>query len=101
MHCSVRTTPGLKAQCYVCCRSTLIATQTLHSVGAYIQSFQANALRRAEAIAATVQAVAPVLDVRIVNDKFTGQPRGFAFVHFASIADATRALHAFNVRASS
>jgi RNA-binding protein 5/10 len=45
-----------------------------------------------------VETVAPVLDVRIVNDKFTGQPRGFAFVHFASIADATRALHAFNVR---
>ena len=44
-----------------------------------------------------MQAVAPVLDVRIVNDKFTGQPRGFAFVHFASIADAARALHAFNV----
>lgn len=53
----------------------------------------------AEAIAATAQSVAPVLDVRIVNDKFTGQPRGFAFVHFASIADAARVLHAFNVRA--
>jgi len=45
-----------------------------------------------------VQTVAPALDVRIVNDKFTGQPRGFAFVHFTTIADATRVLHAFNVR---
>ena len=53
---------------------------------------------RADTIGATVETVAPVLDVRIVNDKFTGQPRGFAFVHFVSIADATRALHAFNVR---
>ena len=61
---------------------------------------QLSSRRRAEAIAATVQSVAPVLDVRIVNDKFTGQPRGFAFVHFASIADAARVLHAFNVRIS-
>mmetsp|Transcript_13988 Transcript_13988/g.35229 ORF Transcript_13988/g.35229 Transcript_13988/m.35229 type:complete len:305 (-) Transcript_13988:261-1175(-) len=34
----------------------------------------------------------PIKEVRLVLDKFTGAPRGFAFVHFHSIADATRAL---------
>lgn len=33
----------------------------------------------------------------MVMDKFTSAPRGFAFVHFFSVADATRALHAFQV----
>mmetsp|Transcript_31561 Transcript_31561/g.56476 ORF Transcript_31561/g.56476 Transcript_31561/m.56476 type:complete len:317 (-) Transcript_31561:243-1193(-) len=35
----------------------------------------------------------PVKEVRLVLDKFTGAPRGFAFVHFHSISDATRALN--------
>eukprot|EP00983_Pelagomonas_calceolata_P004637 150640-Pelagomonas_calceolata.AAC.3 len=35
----------------------------------------------------------PVLDVRLVRDKFSGAPRGFAFVELGSIADATRALN--------
>lgn len=31
-------------------------------------------------------------EVRMVRDKFTGAPRGFAFVHFQSVADSARAL---------
>ncbi len=76
-------------------RTTRIARSRCHIIAA---DHNCLSCRRSEAIAATVQTVAPALDVRIVNDKFTGQPRGFAFVHFATIADATRVLHAFNVR---
>mmetsp|Transcript_20435 Transcript_20435/g.56626 ORF Transcript_20435/g.56626 Transcript_20435/m.56626 type:complete len:347 (+) Transcript_20435:1009-2049(+) len=36
----------------------------------------------------------PSQDIRLVRDKFTSLPRGFAFIHFHSIADATRALNA-------
>lgn len=39
-----------------------------------------------------------VRDIRLVLDKFTGAPRGFAFVHFHSVADASRVLHALQVR---
>lgn len=42
--------------------------------------------------------VAPVLDVRLVTDRHRGTPRGFAFVSFDSIVDASRAMHAFEVR---
>ena len=38
-----------------------------------------------------------VKDIRLVLDKFTGIPRGFAFVHFHSVADASRVLHALQV----
>lgn len=37
---------------------------------------------------------ASVKDIRLVLDKFTGAPRGFAFVHFHTVADASRVLHA-------
>ena len=40
---------------------------------------------------------APVKDIRLVLDRFTGAPRGFAFVHFHSVADASRVLHALQV----
>ena len=33
-----------------------------------------------------------VKDIRIAYDRATGEPRGFAFVHFYSVADATAAL---------
>ena len=36
--------------------------------------------------------------VRMVADKFTGAPRGFCFAEFATIADAAKVLHTFNVR---
>lgn len=39
-----------------------------------------------------------VKDIRLVLDKFTGAPRGFAFVHFHSVADASRVLHALQVQ---
>lgn len=39
----------------------------------------------------------PVKDIRLVLDRFTGAPRGFAFVHFHSVADASRVLHALQV----
>lgn len=42
-------------------------------------------------------ALVPVLDVRLVRDKFTGAPRGFAFVEFGSVPDAARALNALQV----
>ncbi|KAK9121550.1 hypothetical protein Syun_019167 [Stephania yunnanensis] len=39
---------------------------------------------------------APLKDLRLVRDKFTHVSRGFAFVHFHSVEDATRALEATN-----
>ncbi|KAG6494235.1 hypothetical protein ZIOFF_049254 [Zingiber officinale] len=39
---------------------------------------------------------APVKDLRLVRDKFTHVSRGFAFVHFHSVEDATKALAATN-----
>ncbi|KAK6947467.1 G-patch domain, partial [Dillenia turbinata] len=39
---------------------------------------------------------APIKDLRLVRDKFTHVSRGFAFVHFHSVEDATRALEATN-----
>ena len=40
---------------------------------------------------------ATVKDIRLVLDKFTGAPRGFAFVHFHTVADASRVLHPLQV----
>ncbi|KAJ6834621.1 SUPPRESSOR OF ABI3-5 isoform X1 [Iris pallida] len=37
---------------------------------------------------------APIKDIRLVRDKFTHVSRGFAFVHFHSVEDATKALEA-------
>ena len=34
----------------------------------------------------------------MVTDKFTGAPRGFAFVHFYSVADAAKVLHTLQAR---
>ncbi|KAJ6867534.1 SUPPRESSOR OF ABI3-5-like isoform X5 [Populus alba x Populus x berolinensis] len=39
---------------------------------------------------------APIKDLRLVRDKFTHVSRGFAFVHFHSVEDATKALDATN-----
>ncbi|XP_010427092.1 PREDICTED: SUPPRESSOR OF ABI3-5 isoform X1 [Camelina sativa] len=39
---------------------------------------------------------APIKDLRLVRDKFTHVSRGFAFVHFCSVEDATKALEATN-----
>ncbi|PUZ74226.1 hypothetical protein GQ55_1G048000 [Panicum hallii var. hallii] len=39
---------------------------------------------------------APIKDIRLVRDKFTHVSRGFAFVHFHSVEDATKALEATN-----
>ncbi|XP_076906160.1 SUPPRESSOR OF ABI3-5-like [Bidens hawaiensis] len=39
---------------------------------------------------------APVKELRLVKDKFTHVSRGFAFVHFNSVDDATKALEATN-----
>ncbi|XP_047092185.1 SUPPRESSOR OF ABI3-5-like isoform X2 [Lolium rigidum] len=39
---------------------------------------------------------APIKDIRLVRDKFTHVSRGFAFVHFHSVVDATKALEATN-----
>lgn len=36
-----------------------------------------------------------VKDIRIVRDKFTGFPRGFAFVEFGSVAEASKILNMF------
>lgn len=40
----------------------------------------------------------PVKEVRLVRDKYTGEPRGFCFVQFHSLADAGRVLQLFQVR---
>ena len=37
-----------------------------------------------------------VTSVKIVSDKFTGQPKGFAFVEMATDADARKAIEALN-----
>ncbi|KAL7110486.1 hypothetical protein ACP275_05G029100 [Erythranthe tilingii] len=39
---------------------------------------------------------APIKDLRLVRDKFTHVSRGFAFVHFHSVEDATKALEVTN-----
>nr|XP_043638808.1 SUPPRESSOR OF ABI3-5 isoform X2 [Erigeron canadensis] len=39
---------------------------------------------------------APIKDLRLVRDKFTHVSRGFAFLHFHSVADATKSLEATN-----
>ncbi|XP_058104187.1 SUPPRESSOR OF ABI3-5 isoform X2 [Magnolia sinica] len=39
---------------------------------------------------------APIKDLRLVRDKFTHVSRGFGFVHFHSVEDATKALEATN-----
>lgn len=39
---------------------------------------------------------APIKDLRLVRDKFTHVSRGFAFIHFLSVEDATKALEASN-----
>ncbi|GFQ01372.1 RNA-binding protein 5 [Phtheirospermum japonicum] len=39
---------------------------------------------------------APIKDLRLVRDKFTHVSRGFAFVHFYSVEDATKALETTN-----
>ncbi|KAK8282757.1 hypothetical protein V6Z11_D08G046400 [Gossypium hirsutum] len=39
---------------------------------------------------------APIKDLRLVRDKFTHVSRGFAFVHYHSVGDATKALEATN-----
>eukprot|EP00252_Welwitschia_mirabilis_P000364 TRINITY_DN1038_c0_g1_i4.p1 TRINITY_DN1038_c0_g1~~TRINITY_DN1038_c0_g1_i4.p1 ORF type:complete len:1007 (+),score=258.07 TRINITY_DN1038_c0_g1_i4:326-3346(+) len=39
---------------------------------------------------------APIKDLRLVRDKFTHVSRGFAFIHFHSVDDATKALTATN-----
>ncbi|KAJ3675286.1 hypothetical protein LUZ60_004328 [Juncus effusus] len=39
---------------------------------------------------------APVMDLRLVRDRFTHVSKGFAFVHFNTAKDATRALEATN-----
>ena len=39
----------------------------------------------------------PVRDVRMVLNKSTGETRGFAFVHFYSIAEASRVMEVMQV----
>lgn len=39
----------------------------------------------------------PLVEVRLVRDKYTQAPRGFGFVEYQSIADASKALHALQV----
>ncbi|GFZ02032.1 suppressor of abi3-5 [Actinidia rufa] len=39
---------------------------------------------------------APIKDLRLVRDKFTHVSRGFSFVHFHTVEDATKALEATN-----
>ena len=39
-----------------------------------------------------------VKDVRLIRDKFTGQPRGFGFMEFHSVQDAARALQLLQVQ---
>ncbi|KAG1670384.1 hypothetical protein FOA52_000144 [Chlamydomonas sp. UWO 241] len=45
------------------------------------------------ALRALFSAAVPVIDVRLVMDKFSGMPRGFAFVEYEHSTDATRAMN--------
>ena len=38
------------------------------------------------------------MDIRLVRDRFSGQPRGFAFVQYAEVAQAARAMQVLQVR---
>ncbi|EIE24714.1 hypothetical protein COCSUDRAFT_41038 [Coccomyxa subellipsoidea C-169] len=42
----------------------------------------------------------PVKEVRLVRDKYIGEPRGFCFVQFHSLADAGRSLQLFQAAAA-
>ena len=55
------------------------------------------AVTRAETLQSLVAHVVAVKDVRLIRDKFTGQPRGFGFMEFHSVQDAARALQLLQV----
>lgn len=46
----------------------------------------------------TLKAYGPVNEVRLIRDKVTGESRGFAFVDFPSVEDATRFMEYHNMR---
>ena len=56
------------------------------------------AVARAEMLESLVAHVVAVKDVRLIRDKFTGQPRGFGFMEFHSVQDAARALQLLQVQ---
>lgn len=49
-----------------------------------------------DAIRERFVAIGEVIEVRIVRDRETGRPRGFAFVTMATVADAARAIVELN-----
>lgn len=53
---------------------------------------------RPEKLESMVAHVVAVKDVRLIRDKFTGQPRGFGFMEFHSVQDAARALQLLQVQ---
>ena len=53
---------------------------------------------RPEKLESLVAHVVAVKDVRLIRDKFTGQPRGFGFMEFHSVQDAARALQLLQVQ---
>lgn len=52
---------------------------------------------REEMLHALVAHAVAVKEVRLIRDKFTGQPRGFCFMEFHSISDAAIALQLLQV----
>lgn len=53
---------------------------------------------REDMLRALVAHAVAVKEVRLIRDKFTGQPRGFGFMEFHSVSDAARALQMLQVK---
>lgn len=49
-----------------------------------------------EEIVELLSAAGQIVDIHLPTDRFSGQPRGFAFVEFASEEEATKAIEQFN-----
>ena len=53
---------------------------------------------REDMLRALVAHAVAVKEVRLIRDKFTGQPRGFGFMEFHSVSDAAHALQMLQVK---
>lgn len=90
--------PVLEHRCQACLIGAwqrVRLTHTCTCVGSQVSGLSEDATE--EGLRYLFSVHMPVLDVRLVRDKFSGAPRGFAFVELGSISDATRALNQLQV----